>query len=241
MLMAEVAALVRRRWYLVLAVALLAGAAGIGAWTRLPVQYESQSTVVLLPPSNKEVIGENRLLGLGTIGQAVDVMIRSMTAREVRLELEGEAPQATYTVTPDFTSNAPLMVLTVSGDRDAVTDLMKRLQAAVPERLREIQDAVQTPDQWQIAALPVAEDPEPIPQTKAKMRTTVMLAGGVGLLGMLLVAGGDALLRSRTRRRAHPAEDAEEGDPAGGAEASEASEASEAPGEVVPIGRRAGS
>lgn len=240
MLMAEVAALVRRRWYLVLVAVLLSVGVAVGAWSKLPVEYESQSTVVLLPPTNKEIIGENRLLGLGTIGQAVDVMIRSMTARDARLELEGESPRATYSVTPDFTSNAPLMVLTVTGEQDAVADLMTRLQEAVPQRLQEIQNAVETPQQWQIASLPVAEDPEPVPQTKAKMRTTVMLAACAGLVGMLLIAGIDALLRTRTKRRAGrdeppaaagPSEHHEDGSP----------DDAKASGEVVPIGRKAGS
>ncbi len=239
MLMAEVAALVRRRWYLVLVAVLLSAGVAVGAWSKLPVQYESHSTVVLLPPTNKEVIGENRLLGLGTIGQAVDVMIRSMTARDARLELEGESPRATYNVTPDFTSNAPLMVLTVQGDKDAVADLMKRLQAAVPQRLQEIQDAVETPQQWQIASLPVAEDPEPVPQTKAKMRTTVLLAGSVGLVSMLVIAGIDALLRTRTRKRAgreEPPAHADATEP----DADDTTDEVASSGEVVPIGRKAG-
>ncbi len=253
MLIAEVAALVRRRWYLVLATVLLACGVGYGAWATLPTQYESQTTVVLLPPSNKEVTGENRLLGLGTIGQAVDVMIRSMSARDVRLEIEGAAPGATYTVTPDFTSNAPLMVLTVSGERDAVGTLMTRLQDEVPRRLAEIQKAVATPEQWQIVSLPVARDPEPVAQTKAKMRTTVMVVGAALVLGLLVIAGLDSLLRARAGRGRTPDDeqvpqdddpvaDSPEvaapeaaGDPGHGAAEQEAVPR---PGAVVPIGRR---
>lgn len=238
MLMAEVAALVRRRWYLMLATVLLAGGIGYGAWANVPAQYESQTTVVLLPPANKEVTGENRLLGLGTIGQAVDVMIRSMSARDVRLEIEGSAPDATYTVTPDFTSNAPLMLLTVAGEKQAVDELMTRLLDEVPQRLEEIQNAVSTPEQWQIMSLPVARDPEPVAQTKAKIRTTVALVGGVLVLGLLVVAGLDSLLRSRTRRaratRADPAP--EEADPA-----SEDRGERPRPADLVTAGRKSGS
>ena len=221
----------RRRWA-ACALLLLVVIAGLSFKT-IPTTYQSSATVVLLPPVTSGAAGQNRFLSLGGLNQAVDVLVRDVTSTDVRAPLE-KATAATFELTPDFTSDAPLLLVTVTGDRSASTELQDSLLKVIPRQLAQIQAEVDTPSRFQISALTVTRDQTPTALLKPKLRSLalVVVASAIGLL--LLLAAADGLVRGRRRASARAGQaPVENGAPW------ESSESSESSGASAPAGRGA--
>ena len=78
----------RRRWYLVLALAVLTVGATFLVAQRTGETYEATGTVLVFPPSQTEgptgdMSEENPYLSLGGVGQARDVVVRALTSKKV--------------------------------------------------------------------------------------------------------------------------------------------------------------
>ena len=78
----------RRRWYLVLALAVLTLGATFLVAQRVGETYEATGTVLVFPPSQAEdptgaMTQENPYLSLGGVDQARDVVVRALTSKKI--------------------------------------------------------------------------------------------------------------------------------------------------------------
>ena len=79
-----------RRWYLVVVVLAITAGVGFVVGTSVPVTYTISTDVVLVPPKSRDDPQANRFLLMGGMGQAVDVLGRSMESEAVRKAVADE-------------------------------------------------------------------------------------------------------------------------------------------------------
>ena len=109
----------RRRWYLVLALAVLTVGATFLVAQRVGETYEATGTVLVFPPSQAEdptgaMTQENPYLALGGVNQARDVVVRALTSKKIADEFGETYPSGTtFEIAPDFTNSAPIILFTV--------------------------------------------------------------------------------------------------------------------------------
>ena len=184
----------RRRWAIG-ALLLLVAVTG-ATFKMLPTTYQSSATVVLLPPVTSGSAGQNPFLSLGGLNQAVDVLVRDVTSTDVRAPLE-RSTSASFELTPDFTSDAPLLLLTVEGDEQAATRLQDDVLEVIPRQLTRIQSEVMTPERFRISTLTVTKDKAPTALVKPKLRALGLVIVAVAVLLLLSIAAADGVLRGR--------------------------------------------
>ena len=228
-----------RRWYLVLFVVACAAAAALVVVNVVGPTYRAQAAVILLPPGTTvqqaSVTGtpSNPLLSLNGVSQARDVVIRTLMASSTREELckpqsdpgyeqmRGQLcksrPGVTYEVTPDFTSSAPIIVLTV--DADSTANAIAALEAVterVPLALADLQKNLNLRSKALIMSMPVVVDTKPELVYKRQIRAGIVAAAGALGLGLLLIGLLDGLSAGRRDRLARGGPEAEEEAAAGG-------------------------
>lgn len=217
MYLRDVWASCRRRWWLLLISLALSAAACAYAATVIQPYYEATASIVLVPPPSTEDPSANRYLGLGGLKQSADVVARSLASEETVGEIKAEAPDATYTVEPDFSTSAPILVVTAkSPTAERASDMLAAVLARVPKNLSDLQEAVGTKPSSQITTVMVARDAEPKVMQKARIRILAVVGLGLAVLSALGVAAVDGLLLRRASRRraaAERPEDEDEADP----------------------------
>lgn len=190
-----------RRWY-ILAVGLLLTAAM--CWVvqgRVAVTYEAQGSQVLMPPS--ATVGEgNPYLYLGGLSQALDVLIRHVSAAEVTKPVLRAFPGTDFTVEADGSTSGSILVISASGPTPEAT--LGVLQAAldkVPASLKDMQDELAIADRVRINVRTVVVDGQATKNNQSQMRL-MLLAAGAGTVGtVLLTAMMDTFLSGRKRPR----------------------------------------
>lgn len=190
-----------RRGYLVLVCLAVSLAVLVSAGTAIKPDYELTADIVLIPPPNPDTPDLNRFLGLGGLGDTVDVLARSMASQETAESLDDAAPGADYTVLPDPTSSAPLLVVTVTDtDERTARTMLAAVLDQLPQNLGELQSDLGIEQDSQITAMAVARDEEPETQQRSRLRTLAVIAAALLLASLLVVAGVDGmLLRSSSR------------------------------------------
>ena len=136
----------RRRWYLVLALAVLTLGATFLVAQRVGETYEATGTVLVFPPSQTEgptgeMSEENPYLSLGGVGQARDVVVRALTSKQVGDAFGEDYPVGTtYEIVPDYTNSAPIILFTVeAATPDVATEALSSLIDRVPVELEKLQ------------------------------------------------------------------------------------------------------
>lgn len=193
-----------RRWYLVVAALILTLGACVGMSKLVAADYESKASLVLLPPKNSEYPDANRFLTLSQLGEATGVVIRGLNGDDTHRAVAPHLGDgATYTVEPDYTTNAPILVITVSSPTaDGATSLLTAVEAEVPSILNRLQDDVSIAQSARITSVPLTSPEEPTVNSKKQLRAVV--ATGVGLaalLAMLIGATDGYLIRRRSLRQ----------------------------------------
>ncbi|SEB56585.1 hypothetical protein SAMN04489844_0543 [Nocardioides exalbidus] len=207
----------RRRWYLTLVVlALTVGATAYAVRTVGPTYKAEGSALVFPPASSTRSEGETKTVGnpyleLAGVSQARDVVIRSLTSRNVSTDWEEQFPGMTYEVTPDFTNSAPIILFvveggTATGAAAALDDLMGR----VPSILVDLQDGLGLPQDGFVTARKLTQDSRPAVVHKDQIRAALLVAAMTAGLGLLLLALADSLLNLRVRRRSERSERSDE-------------------------------
>ena len=203
MLMRDVPAALRRRWYLTLLGALGTIVLCFASINAFPPTYEASTSIVLLPPKTTVEDGGNPYLQLSDLKQAVDVMTRALTSQSAVQATTATAPDGTYEVLPDYATNGPIFIIT-AGDRTPKSTLatLKVVTDMVDPTLVSLQDALGIAPKSQITASVLTSDTTPSAVRKTQIRALIV-AVGVGVVGTaLLVALADSLLlRRRARRR----------------------------------------
>lgn len=202
MYLRDIVSTLLRRWYLtVLALFLAVSAVALTLHVVGPT-YQSKGSVVLVPPVDPESPQSNRLLGLGGLGQARDVLIRSLNSDTLHGELAEQYPGATYEIAPDYTTSAPVVLFTIEADGPATAaDLRKDLVARVAPTLRELQTELDIPQASQVVSLVVNAGDEPTTLQKKRVRLALVAVAGVLVLSLGLIMLADVLLLRRRRTR----------------------------------------
>ncbi|MBD3923149.1 hypothetical protein IEZ26_00830 [Nocardioides cavernae] len=209
----------RRRWYLVLALAVLTLGATLLVAQRTGETYEATATVLVFPPAQAQdptgaMTQANPYLVLGGVSQARDVVVRALTSKKIADTFGETYPTGTtFEITPDFTNSAPIIVFTVEAPApDVAIEALKTLTDRVPVELEKMQSELDLPAGEQVTSVVLTRDEVPATTKKAMIRSALMTMAGLGGLGLLLIALVDGWL---TGRRSPSPEDTVADDDAG--------------------------
>jgi capsular polysaccharide biosynthesis protein len=203
MLMRDVPATLRRRWYLTIFGALGTVALCFASFNAFPPTYEASASIVLLPPKTTVEDGGNPYLQLSDLKQAVDVMTRALTSQSAVQATNAAAPDGTFEVLPDYATNGPIFIITAE-DRtpEATLATLKIVTDMVDPTLNNLQAALGIAPESQITASTLTSDNTPSTVRKTQIRALIV-AVGVGVVGSALVIAlvDSFLLMRRARRR----------------------------------------
>ena len=194
----------RRRWYLVLALAVLTLGATFLVAQRVGETYEATGTVLVFPPSQTQdptgsMSQENPYLSLGGVNQARDVVVRALTSKKVGDAFGETYPTGTtFEIIPDFTNSAPIILFTVeAATPDVATEALSSLIDRVPVELEKMQSGLDLPAAQQVTSVVLTRDEVPAATKKAMIRSSLMTMAALGGMGLLLIALVDGWLTGR--------------------------------------------
>jgi hypothetical protein len=213
--LAEIARVMRRRWYVLLPGLLLTGALAAAIIVVLPMKYQSQSTVELLNSQKATVAFDgNPFLSTQTsLTGMADSLGRNLNSDAAKADLRARGVTDGYNAMIADNAQAPLMWLTVTGaEPSQVLAEDKTLTAYAAERLEQFQTQQSVPQNAMIRMVTIVSPQTPVAQTKTRIEYTV-LAGLVGL-ALSLVATFFVEARRRPRPEEGDDDDADAGQPA---------------------------
>jgi hypothetical protein len=204
MYLQDLLASLRRRWYLFLVAILVTAAACYGVAKAVGPTYAAEGAVVLLPPPDPKNPDTNRFLSLGSLKEAGDVLIRSLRSDRTHRTIVRAAPGGDYTVDPDFTTSAPVIVIrSEAPSAGAAAAILRAVLEQLPRSLADLQSALGIAAGNRIVseAIQVDGQPEFVPQGQLRAAA----GAGVLLLALLsvLIGAVDGLI---ARRRSHRSE-----------------------------------
>jgi hypothetical protein len=197
----ELRRLVVRRWYLVVAAALIAAVAGVAGYMATPPKYEAKATMLLLP-SAASIGGSgptNPYLALGGgLAMTADVLALEVTDAPVVQSLSNKGYRAAYTVAPDATVTAPVLTVTATDPNQAMAArTLDAVTRTIGQRLLQDQVAAKAPKNSYVSVHTLVQSPEPTALVKGPIRTGIIGA----LLGLLVGLVPLAVVEWRAHRR----------------------------------------
>ncbi|WP_191563614.1 YveK family protein [Janibacter melonis] len=192
----------RRRWWVVVIGVLCALGAGYGAYATTPPTYEATATVLLLPPRATVEDGDNPLLQLGGLNEAVDVLVLELSSQDVRRRVEELQPDSSYEVVNEPSTSSPVLLLTV---RDVTSQgalqIRDELLATTPRSLSALQSKITSGSDQQITSRVVSSDKVAESVGRDRVRSALIALVGVGVLTLIALSLVDGALRRRAERR----------------------------------------
>ena len=200
MKLADIPKVMLRRWYVTVVGVMVTLGLLIAAFVLFPASQQVNSRILLLPPKSTVGVRGNPYLGLGGLKQPVDVLVRALTSQEAALEVEQRWPSATYLVEPDYTTNGPILVITVEDSNPKVAlDATTYLLDQAPKTLDALQAGLGSDPTHGLPSTVITRDAVPEPVRKSQMRALVVALGAGVTLTALAAAAVDGLLRQRRR------------------------------------------
>ncbi|MBD5831672.1 hypothetical protein [Janibacter melonis] len=203
MQLSDVVSAGRRRWWVVVIGVLFSFAAAYGAYVTTPPTYEATATVLLLPPRVAVEEGDNPLLQLGGLNDAVDVLVLELSSQDLRKRVERMQPDASYEVVNEPSTSSPVLLLTT---RDVTSEgalqVRDELLATTPQSLAGLQSKITTSSEEQITSRVVSSDKVAEPVGRDRARSALIAFVGAGVLTLIALSLVDGALRRRTARRA---------------------------------------
>jgi hypothetical protein len=192
-----------RRWYLVLVGLLVTSLAGGLVHHSVAPRYEAQASVVLVPPNTIAPTAANPLLYLGSLTQALQVLVRSLDSDETQQTIRARNPGATFSVVQDTTTSGPiLLVVAQAADAGGALAELKTVLGAVGTQLRGVQHDLAVTTKNRIGRLDLSVDSTATPLTKARTRAVLSVGALGALLTLLLTGAADSVILRRRRRSA---------------------------------------
>ncbi|GAA1969447.1 hypothetical protein GCM10009798_32540 [Nocardioides panacihumi] len=187
-----------RRWYLVVVALLLIAGASVGVAHLVTPTYEAKASLVLIPPRDTQFPSTNRYLMLGNVGQASSVVIRALNGDETHQIIGQGLTGVDYSAAPDYTTNAPLVVLTATAKSPAAAqELLERIVTQVPAILTRLQASVGIEKSAQITAVAVTTSQKPVKVVKKQVRAVGACAAVLAAMLLMLIGGLDGFLQRR--------------------------------------------
>ncbi|WP_063770650.1 hypothetical protein [Streptacidiphilus carbonis] len=210
--LAEIARVVRRRWYVMLPGLLVTVVMVAGLLFAVPTKYQSSSTVMLLNSEKATAPAPydgNPFLSTQTsITGTVDILARSLMDDNSLAVLKSKGLTGTVVAKIADNAQAPLMDLTVTGtDKAAVLASEQILSAYAKQRLEDLQAERNIAPAAMITMIAIVPPTQPVAQTKSKIEYAVILA----LLGIALSLVLVFWTEARNRRPAGPGADGADG------------------------------
>lgn len=204
------AALWRRRRLLIAAILLSLGL-GAGVFVLVGPTYQMQAEVLLLPPAKSLETNTNRnpnpYLQLGDAIPAVTVLAAAMGGGATGDVLKQKGLDATYTLTQDNYSPAPLMLIDAeAATPQKATQALRLLLAQVPVTLGTLQEGHKLASDNVITSTEVTQATHPTKVRRTQMRLTVVAFGVAAIMLVSLILVADLALLRRAGRRAERAE-----------------------------------
>ena len=204
----------RRRWYVGVVAAVFVVLGGVGAGLLVGPTYVATAEVVLVPPRSVEDPSANRFLGLGDMDGSVDVLARSMFSVATASDLRAAAPEATYEVTGDPTTSAPIVVVSAASSNSAAAKaMMLAALRRLPMNLRALQAEIGIKKSQRITIRVVTQDPQPVASQKTRVRVVAALTAALLFLSAVVVAAVDGMLLRRVAQREAAGSEPEAGSP----------------------------
>ncbi|SEM33573.1 hypothetical protein [Streptacidiphilus jiangxiensis] len=212
--LAEIARVMRRRWYVMLPGLLLTGVLAAAIIVVLPLKYQSQATVELLNSQKATVpFDGNPFLSTQTsLTGMADSLGRNLDSDAAKADLASRGVTDTYNAMIADNAQAPLMWLSVTGtDQAKVLAEDTTLTAYAAERLQQFQTQQNVPADAVIRIVTIVAPQSPVAQTKTRIEYTVL----AGLVGLALSLAATFFVEARRRPRREDEEaGAEEADEA---------------------------
>jgi hypothetical protein len=196
-----------RRWPLVLLATAAAVLVGVGGWLATPLQYQSTSQVLFLPPPQQPgVDGKvNPFLGLGaSLGITADIVRIDVSDDASRADLVSRGALLDYEVTPYLAENGgPILIVTAKNGSGARTQRTVELVAdEIQSDLDGLQRKAGAPADSYIKSSVLTQTPQALKVIKNRVRVSVVgaVAAWVVLLSLIILVE-----RWRTRPRSRRA------------------------------------
>ena len=207
--MHEAVSVLKRRWYVALALLVVAGVMLVGVDQAVPNKYQATSTISLLA-SRQTTEGTASVPGTRnpflsydpSLNATADFLVRRLNSPDDGVQLQRVGVTETYSAELAAAAVGPFITLTVTGaNATHVSASMNTLLTFTTKQLSDIQTQAGVPSAAMINAIVVVAPGPPSPQHKSKTQALL----GVGIFGMVLVFLGtfatDTLLNSRSRKR----------------------------------------
>ncbi|MFE2146301.1 O-antigen ligase family protein [Streptomyces sp. NPDC059456] len=202
----EIAAVLRRRWYVMVPLTVIGLLAGLHLYRSVPVAYQSQSSVALLDSTAvaelAPAFGNPISNAGGSLVVTADVLIRTLSGADAARDLQGLGVTDPYTVGFAANTSGPMLTLTVTGtDRAKVLQETSTLTTFAGEQLNALQAAAKVQPAYFVQTAPVVLPQTPVPQLKSRYQQVlgVVIAGVTA--GFTLSFVTETLLVARRRRR----------------------------------------
>lgn len=199
MYLTDIGQTLRRRWYLLIVVLAISAAGTYAIVQRLPATFRATASIVLVPPQTTLGDTGNPYLFLGGLQQSVDVLSRDLGSEQVEQTLKQEGgASASYAVTADYTTSAPIVLVTTEAPTGAAADAMlKAVVAQVPVSLDRLQAALAVPGKARITTQLISRSERPHQVMSGRYRAIVVVGGFLAVAGILLLATVDGLVERR--------------------------------------------
>ncbi|WP_019180089.1 hypothetical protein [Microbacterium yannicii] len=199
-----------RRWYLTLPVLILAFAGGIGAFLVVEPTYERTAKLLMLPDTASIPAEANPYLYLSGLSPVADVLTRASGSQQFLDEVTEGVPGGAVSITRDFETASPVIVITASALADEAAALMvDETIDHVTDTLEDLQTAEGIADGRRLSIQTLTVDTAgTVVQRTRLLATGLAVAAGL-LLAIVLPALVEGLTRRRRRMRAASSPDAE--------------------------------
>lgn len=220
MLLRNVGASVRRRWYVALIGVILTIGLSAATFVRFPPSYELTASVTLIPPKSttdpsNENNGTNPYLNLGDLGQMRDLLSTSLQSHGNAEDVDAAVPGGEFTITTNDASSGPVVNIVADADsRESVSQVMTMVLERVGTTLTNLQKSLSVPSDQQITSQVLTQDSKAEPINKTRLRVAIVAAGLGLLLTLVATLLIDRGLIRRRKNRANAADVESDADPA---------------------------
>lgn len=198
-----------RRWQAAAAAMLCVIAVVVFAVRATPPTYSYSSAVLLLPPevsravtsSQPDFTQGNPLFYLGTLGQATDILIASLSSKQTSDLVLAKFPHVTYEAAEDVLSSGPIVVITSESSSKAEADgALSMLTSQAAQNLGSLQSDLDIEPRALISSHVLTRDKTPDVSYTDSIRAGVVVGGGLMLALFFLLGMLDSLLLRRRQR-----------------------------------------